>query len=398
MTATTPHPNDKRYIVMPTNEFKTQRVAWLYPQTMSGANYIQPLLREFSQIYPNTRFFTGEWKGYTPGCEEAFLVEVVGKHSFLKFGNVDEGYGAGIHLVSLGIVKKLLSFNPNVIFINGLGLWTLVVVFLKPIKQWKIVQIYSGSSPSVDFVNSWPRTFLRKLMARSFDAVITNSQAGKNYLTKILEIPENLIHTRPYQIPDKQAMTSNRDLDDMNFSALKKPVFLCVGQLINRKGVQQLLESCKLLRSRNICQYSLVIVGKGDQYEYLQNLASEYELDSQITWAGYVPYGKLGLFFENSDALIFPTLEDIWGMVVLEAMLFSKPVLCSDKAGARELIIEGGNGYLFDPCIPSTLAHKMELIIRDPEIIINPGAEIVSDTTPQLSAERLSRIVQNLFD
>ncbi|MFM7447366.1 MAG: glycosyltransferase, partial [Leptolyngbyaceae cyanobacterium] len=112
-----------------------------------------------------------------------------------------------------------------------------------------------------------------------------------------------------------------------------------------------------------------------------------------------VDYESLGAYFEATDVFIFPTLEDIWGMVVLEAMAFRKPVICSKWAGAVEMIDQGKTGYIVDPHNVEELAGAMRLFIKNPELISTMGeksCQVISQHTPEIAAKFLSECCLNL--
>ena len=111
---------------------------------------------------------------------------------------------------------------------------------------------------------------------------------------------------------------------------------------------------------------------------------------------GWVDYDQLGHYFDASDVFVFPTLEDVWGMVVLEAMVFGKPILCSKGANASEMIVEGQNGYLLDPHDPEGIAAKMKQLIDKPETISSMGSQskqLISKYTPQIAAQSFAEII-----
>jgi glycosyltransferase involved in cell wall biosynthesis len=384
---------------MNTTQARAPRAVWIYP--LSGlAFYLQPVLREFAKIFPETALYTGQWPGYVPGCEDAFDVCVVGKSRFISLRKTKTGYDRGFHWLSFKIVCDLLSFKPDIIFINGLSLWTLLVVLLKPFGRWRIVLIYSGSSPNVDLSDSSWRIRLRRLITRGIDGAITNSQAGKTYLREVLKLEEDCVFARPYQMPDKQALLSSKKESNNPLANLGSPVFLFIGQTIYRKGISWLLEACVLLEERGEFNYSIVIIGDGEQRQEFAKIAEGKSFADRITWAGWVEYGKLGQYYKNSDIFIFPTLEDIWGMVVLEAMLFAKPVLCSKWAGAEELLKHGESGFIFDPYDPKELADYMQRFIHEPELIEEMGEkarQLIAFHTPQNAAKHLENVVKAIM-
>lgn len=380
---------------MTINQPRAPRIAWIYP--LSGlAFYLQPVLREFTKLFPETALFTGEWPGYVPGCEDAFAVHLVGKSRFISIRKTKTGYDRGFHWLSLKIVRDLLSFKPTIIFINGLSLWTLLVVLLKPIAKWRIVLIYSGSSPNVDLSDANWRLIVRRSIVRGIDAAITNSQAGKAYLADVLKLDKRYIFARPYQMPDKQALLNSEEAIKIEIDKLDAPVFLFIGQAIYRKGISWLFDACAILEERGERDYSVIVVGDGEQRKAFAETAEGKPFADRIVWAGWGQYGSLGQYYQQADVFVFPTLEDIWGMVVLEAMLFEKPVLCSKWAGAEELLEHGKSGFIFDPYRPEELADYMHKFIREPELIQKMGErskQLIAFHTPKSAAEHLAGVV-----
>ena len=115
-----------------------------------------------------------------------------------------------------------------------------------------------------------------------------------------------------------------------------------------------------------------------------------------MEWIGWVDYGKSGMYFLNADVFVLPTLEDTWGMVVLESMAFGKPVLCSKWAGASEMVVHGENGYLFDPNQPEEIAKLMCHFIDHPDLIATMGEkskQAIAPYTPEAAAEFLKEVV-----
>jgi glycosyltransferase involved in cell wall biosynthesis len=80
-------------------------------------------------------------------------------------------------------------------------------------------------------------------------------------------------------------------------------------------------------------------------------------------------------------------------LVLLEAMAFGKPVLCSANAGSKEMVSHGENGFIFDSHNPEELANYMAQLIGDPGLIARFGAhasEAVAPFTPARAAQALA--------
>jgi len=362
---------------------------------MGRGFYWQPVLSEFTKRFPNTRVYTGNWPGFITGFEEKFNVEVVGETKFVKTTPTTMGYSRGFSYVSPKIVVYLLQFKPQVIFAVAFSLWTLLALLLKPLGRWRVVIIYNGSSPNIDYRDSPLRLFYRRLMSQLADAFITNSQAGNNYLTEVLGVKEDCVFTKYYEVPTSQALSGISEDDNLDVSQFKRPIFLCVGVLHPRKGLHFLLEACNHLRINGYHNYTLVVAGDGPQKDELKLFVEKNHLEEYVHWAGWVEYSQLGTYFRCADVFVFPTLEDIWGMVLLEAMACGKPILCSKWAGAKEMVTEGENGYIFDPYSPEELATLMRRFIDQPDLILSMGQksqEIIAPHTPEAAAKFLEEV------
>ncbi|MEG4112742.1 MULTISPECIES: glycosyltransferase family 4 protein [unclassified Microcoleus] len=377
------------------------RIAWLVPEVELGA-YWQPVLMEFTKIFKHTVFYTGRvWPGFDPSLPGASAIQLVGETKFVETEKIETGYDRGFIVVSPRIIGYLLNFRPHVVFPQAFSLWTVIVAFLKPLLRWKIAIIYDGSSPNTDFRDSSFRTFVRRILVRFADAFVANSNAGKKYLMEVLKVPEDKIFTRTYLVPDARALLKRLDQTQPPNVQLKRPIFLYVGRITARKGIKTLLEACAILKNQGYVDYSLLIVGKGDQREELEAFIKERGFEEQVTWAGWVEYGNLGAYFQQADIFVFPTFEDVWGMVVPEAMVFGKPVLCSHGAASYELIMSGDNGYIFDPSSAQELADKMQTFLDDPDLIESMGErsqQIISQKTPETAAKAYVEVTSFLMD
>lgn len=121
---------------------------------------------------------------------------------------------------------------------------------------------------------------------------------------------------------------------------------LYVGSLIQRKGLDLLLPALADADE----DIRLVIAGEGQERPLLEEQARKLGIADRLEFKGYVEGEALRELYAASDAFVLPTREDCFGLVILEAMCASLPVICSKYAdGAGDLIVDGGNGYIVDP-------------------------------------------------
>ncbi|MGD0126145.1 MAG: glycosyltransferase [Terriglobia bacterium] len=370
-----------------------KRVVWLMPN-VAGAYYWQPVFKEFTALVPKTVIFAGSWPGSLPKYRGTFEVRPVRGIRFITFGKGGPGYPRGFTLALPTILWQLGRLRPSVILTSGLNLWSAFTLLFKRITKCRVVLIWEGVSPSIAGLNSPLRLAVRRFMVKEFDAAISNTRAGAQYLQDILRMPSDRVVQHPIEVAEEPALKSSNgnhpvERQDTSFA------FLVVGQLIERKGIHRLFEAARLLLSRGVHNFTIQIVGTGEMAGTLQHQIAGSPLDKVVRWMGPVSYEKLGGCYEACDAVVFPSLEDTWGMVVLEAMCLGRPVLCSKYAGSKEMIQDGENGFVFDPHNPEELAARMELLLRVPGLAQRLGEkakEIIGPYTARLAAQVLAQV------
>jgi len=133
-----------------------------------------------------------------------------------------------------------------------------------------------------------------------------------------------------------------------------------------------------------------LLLGDGPERPRYEGLARELGIQKRVHFAGYVPPHQVWRYYEEAHVFILPTLHEIWGTVVPEAMSMGLPVLVSNRAGSvPDLIREGENGHSFDPEDHASLASHLEEYVRNPHLIRRHGKrslELVSPYNPQRTA------------
>lgn len=382
-----------------TTQVKTQRVAWLLPDMGTGGLSFQHLLCEFTKSFPNTIAFTGQWPGYAAGFENTFTVKVVGATQYIEFAKASNGYSIGFSAASPQIISQLWKFKPQVIFANAFTAWTAIALLLKPLCGWQVIVTYEGGSAVYESPSSTIRYQARRWMARWADAFVVNSRAGKSYLLDTLAVPPERVFVRPFLVPSVAALQQYTEAEAPHLDrSLQRPIFLFVGQIISRKGLDRLLAACKLLQQHGYEDYTLAIVGDGTQQAELATVVRESGLERQVIWLGKVPYHLLGAYFQSADVFVFPTYDDIWGMVLTEAMAFGLPVICSNRAGAAEMV-RSDNGFVFDMERVDQLATCLRHFLDHPELIAQMGAvskQIMLDHTPARATQAFVEAVESV--
>ncbi len=108
--------------------------------------------------------------------------------------------------------------------------------------------------------------------------------------------------------------------------------FLFVGRFLEWKGLFLVLEAFKQY-SKYIQKSHLTLIGNGEMQSYIQQYCRKEKLDNKVTILPWMPQKQLAHYYCTSTALIFPSLHDSSGNVVLEALSYGLPVICLDCGG-----------------------------------------------------------------
>jgi glycosyltransferase involved in cell wall biosynthesis len=241
--------------------------------------------------------------------------------------------------VNPGILPDLIRLHPDAIVSDEMGFRTLMAltygkVFRRPVWVW-----WGGTLHTERRIGRGKRAF-RRLLVGLVDGWFSYGKTSTEYLLAlgvrreaIAEL-QNCVPEAAYLAPTAPAL-----------SLEPRPVLLFVGQLVRRKGLELLLEAAAQVQKEG-AEFSLLVVGGGAEQAALERLARDLGL-RHVRFHGSVSPDKLPAIYRSGDVLVFPTLEDVWGLVVNEALWCGLPALVSIYAGcAAELV---PNESTFDP-------------------------------------------------
>jgi glycosyltransferase involved in cell wall biosynthesis len=109
-----------------------------------------------------------------------------------------------------------------------------------------------------------------------------------------------------------------------------------VGLLTARKALELLIEALALLPGD--VQYELRVLGEGPRRQSWERLAERRGISANVRWVGHVSHDEAQEHLRSADVLVFTSLRDATGTVVLEALAAAKPVICLDHQGAGEIV------------------------------------------------------------
>ena len=213
--------------------------------------------------------------------------------------------------------------------------------------------------------------------ANMADMIVTVSYAMKDELIQLgfprnkIQVAYNGVDPQKY---DPASVSPDQVRKIREFYGLKDDDFmiLFLGRLVGVKGVDKLIMALPHVLSK-IPTAKLVIVGVGDQQEYLTNLTRTLRLNDYVRFRfDFIPEEERILHYAACEVAAFPSYYEPFGIVALEAMSMEKPVVVGavGVSGMREIVFCRGEeqcGYHIDPNNPSDIAWGIISALRDPE-------------------------------
>ncbi len=146
-------------------------------------------------------------------------------------------------------------------------------------------------------------------------------------------------------------------------------VIIFVGRSVERKGVDYLIKAFAVIKDE--IPHKLVIVGDGPERSNWEKFARSVIPSNRIEFTGWISDSELSDRYRTSSFFVLPAVYDKHGdteglgVVLLEAMSYSKPVIASNVGGITDIVIDQVNGILVPPADTRALAEAMKLLATD---------------------------------
>ncbi|MBD3168153.1 MAG: glycosyltransferase [candidate division Zixibacteria bacterium] len=249
----------------------------------------------------------------------------------------------------LKTLKILHNVNPDEIFISTPG-----PIGITGMVMAKLFSIPTTGIYHTDF------TLELSEIAKDAESVVNLVESGTRWFYSLMDhikVPTNAyINILGERGLDKSRMSVFPRHIDMELFSKKDPAewdgykvdlpdglnLLYVGRVSKDKNLEFLIEAYRELRSRKD-NINLIVTGDGP---YLEEMKKELNGDGRVVFTGRVPSEHLPQIYSQGHALIFPSVTDTFGMVVLEAHCCELPAYVSDQGGPQEIIVDKETGYV----------------------------------------------------
>jgi len=262
---------------------------------------------------------------------------------------------------------KMIKEKPDVIVCAGFSFATLISLIYRLIFKGEYI-IWMEGTHFTEANTSKPRKALRKIMARYASGFVDAGTLSKEYLKSILPKQHSKPFFRSYNCVDNKKFEGNSFSDGEALKMLRKRYcdrnILFVGQLVERKGIIQILETYKELVKNYSGSLGLILLGDGPLKKYIENFKERNGLYN-IFVEGFINNNELGKYYGFCDLFMLLSLKDPNPLVIFEALAAGIPIICSNRAGnAVDFVIDGKNGYIVDPYKIDEIVSKATSILE----------------------------------
>lgn len=297
-------------------------------------------------------------------------------------------------LKMLKLLKKIKKWGPDLIHIQTPATCGILGVAIA--KKLKIPVVMTYHTMLSDYV--------RYLPGSKYDSIRKLNRKMINKYTRIFLKRANLIiapsrETKKYlsSIGVKRqikVLPTGIKVCKCKRKRPKKIRILHVGRLCKEKSIDILIKAFSELQKT--IDSELIITSRGPAEKELKNLVKRLGLQNKVTFTGYVSESKMHSLYASSDLFVLASTTDTQGLVPLEAMLHTLPVIVANKGGIKDYVKHNVNGLQFKSNDIKDLKNKMEKLLKDNKLR-KRLTKNAKQTVKELDIKRLTKRLLSFY-
>ena len=303
------------------------------------------------------------------GLEKSEKINGVSVHRVKVLGRKELATASMISLLSFPVLAykttKYLCKKNNYDFMmtffaiptGPLGVWIAKKFKLRNILTMYGGDIYDPTKKRSPHKNPVFKIAVNWVLKRS-DYLVVEANDLKDKLKQYYKLNKEVkVIPLPYEnIAFKKVTREQLNLDK------DKIYLISVGRLVKRKGFDFLIKSLAELNNKKV---HVLIIGDGPEKDNLISLSKKLNVENKVHLLGYQSEEKKFQYLRNSDIYVLSSIHEGFGIVLQEAMQTGIPLISTNNGGQVDIIKEGKNGFFINYGDVKSLAHKINLLIKD---------------------------------
>jgi len=292
-----------------------------------------------------------------------------GSYKYIVYRTKSYGKIASTSITPQMIFKlKEIIDNYDIIHLHHPDPMANFALFLVNPKKQKIVIHWHSDIIKQKFALKFYRPLLNWMLKKA-DVIIgtspkyiKESEQLKDFKNKCIAIPLG--------IKKEDLKVDKEKIKEIKKKFENKKIIFSLGRFIYYKGFEYLIESSKYLPDN----YVIIIGGDGELRKKYEKLIMNNNLLNKVFLIGKIPQTHLGSYYKACDLFCLPSIEksEAFGLVIVEAMSFGKPVVATNIKGSGVSWVNqnGVTGLNVEPKNSKALADAIRFICENPEIYI----------------------------
>jgi len=247
---------------------------------------------------------------------------------------------------------------------------------------WKEWQKQKGNSRFKAWLG---KKYEKKLTNSHYSAIHTVSEASKDDLIKFG------VKKPIYVIDNAIEIKDSLDVE-------RNPMqFVYVGRLVFYKNIQTAIKAIAIVKESHP-KVRLIIVGRGPYRKNLEELVSKLGLKDNVIFRGNVDEDEKENLLASSQALVFPSLFEGFGLVILEAFMQKTPVMVSDVRPLSDIVENNKTGFIISKKDENAWAHIMQKIIDNQFEISHMGESCRHTLEEKYTLKKMQNKLEKLYE
>ncbi len=291
------------------------------------------------------------------------------------------------------LVRIIRKHRIELVYTNTVAIWESALASrLAGIPHiWHCHEVLGPGSTEHHLLPMWLHYRLIDGLSRR---IIFESESSRQTCKVFRDKPKSIVVYNSLRF-EPEVVDAPRQTDRQSFGLTSEDrVIAFVGQFNERKNPVALLRA--IARIRHLDRLRCLFVGTGPLRDALEKEVRMLGLERVCSVLDFQP--DIRGLMRSMDVLVLPSREESFGLVLVEAAAFGKPVIATRTQGPTEIVAEGETGYLVEVDDDAQLADRLETLLNDEAKRRRMGSAALRRVRELFSAEQNTRKLQQVID
>ena len=296
--------------------------------------------------------------------------------------------------------KIIDEINPDIVHAHGF--WP--IVMLSRVKSSSIHKVATIHEEPMNNLSYSYGVIMAKFMCiaqykalKKYEKVIACSNSVKMAFIKDIAKKNESICSKLVTISNGIEDLSESFCSEINFCKTSKIRVFSSANLIKLKNIETAINAVHYANKLG-ADIIYDIFGTGEQEKSLREQIATLRIESLVHIKGYMPRKHLMIYLRDKvDLVVMPSFSEGLSLAALEALMFGKPLLCSDIPSFKDVVIDGYNGFLCDPKDYRSFGDKLYKLWKDRDLLAEMANNARNSFKWHFNSELMGKLYFDLY-